>query len=317
MRYDVISLGLLTADLPVKIDAERFDFSREVYFVPSTGIMPGGDATNAAVALTRFGRRVALVSAVGADVYGDALKAALREKGLSIDHIATRAGVPTTFLIALINSAGDRTFLCEKRGACGTLCLRDFDMGLLGEARHLNYGSLYAHPAIDEGDGEIIFRAAKEKGLTTSADAGSDGSLRDIEKALPLLRLVDLFMPSYVEARSLTGLSDPEAMMAFLLNALGDRHIVIKLGGEGCLAHEKGGKKTFRVPALEVPVVDTTGAGDNFAAGAIHMFLSGAPLLDCVRFGSAAAAVSIGFVGATTDHTTLESVGALARSYHQ
>lgn len=315
MKVDVVSLGLLTADMPVKIDAERFDFGREVYYVPSTEIMPGGDATNAAITLARFGRKVALVSAVGADVHGDAVKAALRRRGLATDHIATRADVPTTFLIALVNSVGDRTFLCEKRGACGTLCLDDFDMGLLDEARHMHYGSLYAHPAIDGGDGVVIFRAAKEKGLTTSADAGSDGSRQDIEKVLPFLRLVDLFMPSYVDGQSLTGLNDPEAMMSFLLNALGDRHIVIKLGGEGCLAHEKG-KATFRVPALETPAVDTTGAGDNFAAGVIHLFLDGAPLLDCARFGSAAAAVSIGHVGATTDQTTLESVGAMARRYH-
>ena len=79
---------------------------------------------------------------------------------------------------------------------------------------------------------------------------------------------IDYFLPSYKEARALTGTSDP-AEMARILMAAGVRHIAIKLGGDGCLFRDNDTE--FRVPAYQVPVVDTCGAGDAFVGG----FLTG------------------------------------------
>ena len=123
-----------------------------------------------------------------------------------------------------------------------------------------------------------------------------------LEDIAPALRFVDYIFPNLEEAAMVSGLTDPEEIAKAFLEA-GVGTIVMKLGKEGCLigtVHEKT-VDYIRVPALPaIHVVDTTGAGDTFAAAFLSGLLEGKMPKDCARFANAAAAVTISQFGATT-----------------
>ena len=81
----------------------------------------------------------------------------------------------------------------------------------------------------------------------------------------------------------------------------GIRHVVIKAGEQGLYAADGESGERFMLPALKVPVVDTTGAGDNLVAGFMDGLLKGAGFRECCEAGIRAAAKSIGHLGATRE----------------
>jgi sugar/nucleoside kinase (ribokinase family) len=117
-------------------------------------------------------------------------------------------------------------------------------------------------------------------------------TIRDIADALPYL---DYFMPNLEEAAMLTGLDDPDQMADCLLR-YGIKSVIVKMGREGCLI--KNNNERYLIPAYPADAIDTTGAGDNFAAGFITAVLDGMKLEDCGIFANAAAAASTEAVGA-------------------
>ncbi|MCL1909628.1 MAG: carbohydrate kinase family protein, partial [Kiritimatiellaeota bacterium] len=124
-----------------------------------------------------------------------------------------------------------------------------------------------------------------------------------VESALPWL---DFFMPSEAEAALITGESDPVKMAEFL-RGKGVKTAIVKLGEKGVYA-DGGGTERFHLPAFNVPVVDTTGAGDSFTAGFLAKHTQGASLRECARYASAVAAHCVGAVGATAGIPDAETV---------
>jgi sugar/nucleoside kinase (ribokinase family) len=117
-------------------------------------------------------------------------------------------------------------------------------------------------------------------------------------------------MPGLDEARMISGLKDRREVIRFFLDR-GVRHTVFKMGAEGSSVAWLGADGTIeeiRVPAFDVPVVDSTGCGDAYCAGFIVGLLRGWDLIDCARFGTAAAGLVIQGLGSDAgivdfDHT--------------
>ena len=121
-----------------------------------------------------------------------------------------------------------------------------------------------------------------------------------LEELEPVLPMIDYLFPNETEAAFLTGMSEEEADyegMAERLLAKGIGHVVIKAGEKGCYAASP--EDHFSIPALEVPVVDTTGAGDNLVAGFMDALLRGQSFRECCEAGIRTAADSVQHLGAT------------------
>jgi sugar/nucleoside kinase (ribokinase family) len=118
--------------------------------------------------------------------------------------------------------------------------------------------------------------------------------MRDLAPCLPDL---DYLFMNEDEARMATGAADPAAAARTVLE-LGARAAVIKLGPRGCGIYTAEGE--FLCPAFDVPVKDTTGAGDCFVAGFLAARLKGADLYEAGRFANAVGAFSVQCVGAAT-----------------
>ncbi|MDR1438947.1 MAG: PfkB family carbohydrate kinase, partial [Clostridiales bacterium] len=100
---------------------------------------------------------------------------------------------------------------------------------------------------------------------------------------------------------------------AFLDCGIGN--VIVKTGKSGCFF--KSRKESFAMPAYDVPAVDTTGAGDNFASGFIAALLDGKDHMECCRYGHAVAGVSVQTVGANTGVRSREQVERFISAHGQ
>jgi sugar/nucleoside kinase (ribokinase family) len=174
---------------------------------------------------------------------------------------------------------------------------------------HLHVSSFFFQEGLRPGVPELFARA-RRLGLTTSLDTGFDPSERWDGGLRKALAETDLFFPNEVELEALTGCKDPRSG----LRALGGGRalVVAKLGERGAMTLDGG--SVLEVPAYRVEPVDTTGAGDSFNAGFLHLWLQGAALADCLRLGAACGALSTRALGGTAAQPTLAEAEALVRS---
>lgn len=273
----------------------------------------GGDALNEAVVLSRMGKRVELVTKVGNDEAGRRVFDYIKENHINMDKITVEDGLTTGMNIVLIDDKGERNFLTNPQGSLRKLSAEDVLPHIDEMADIVSFASIFVSPLLDIAVMENLFREIKKKsGRILAADmtkAKCGEKLEDLKKILPY---IDYIFPNHEEITLLTGETDP-LMNARLLVDAGVKCAVIKCGAKGCLIHTK--EETYEIPAYSVEnVVDTTGAGDSFAAGFLYGLSEGYSLYDCGRFACATASCAIECVGAVDG---VKSVDEVTRRYER
>ncbi|MFB3777322.1 MAG: carbohydrate kinase family protein [Bryobacteraceae bacterium] len=263
-------------------------------WVDTIGTSMGGNGANTCYAVARLGVPVRLLSVVGDDNYGDEMLAGLRSAGVDIRYV-TRAWGASATTVALVKSDGDRLFL-HKPGVClyAFPAPVDFSPALIQGISCYHLANPFALPAFRQHAAESL-RRARAAGLMTSLDAAWDSQGRWLQDLGPCLPHVDLLFVNEGEAHMLTGLTDP-LESARMLNKAGARTIVVKLGARGCMVLSDG--EVLSVPAFEIDVLDTTGAGDCFAGGFLAAIQRGLSPREAARMGNAVGALSVRRVGA-------------------
>lgn len=271
-----------------------------------TGSMPmqmtrmsfGGDALNEAVVLSRMGKNIDFISKVGNDEAGLRILDYVKANGIQIDKIKLEEQLVTGINIVLIDDKGERHFLTNPQGSLRKLSLEDI-MPYVDEMTDIvSFASIFVSPVLDIAAMEELFRKIKEKpGRILAADmtkAKNGETLDDLKKILPY---IDYIFPNSDEITLLTGETDPLKNAELLVDA-GVSCAVVKCGANGCLIHTK--QETYEVTAYSnVKVLDTTGAGDCFAAGFLYALSERKSLPECGRFACATASCTIECVGAT------------------
>lgn len=243
-----------------------------------------------AVGVSKLGHQVTFVSQVGRDSFGDFCIQALKQNGLSTKNVA-RTKEKTGLTIAL-SSTRDRA-LVTFPGAISTLTADRVSRSLVKQHRHLHLTSYFLQRGLQPSFPEL-FRQAREHGLTTSFDPGTDpkGAWKKLDA---VLEQTDILFVNQQEALRITG--KPTAGAA--LKTLG-RLVpcaVVKLGHRGAIAIK--GNQFFSHSGFKVKAQDTTGAGDSFDAGFVSTYLREAPILECLRIGNACGALSALQLGGT------------------
>lgn len=296
-QYDIVTIGLMAYDMILRTVDETI-FTRDATLLNGLGVSSGGGAMTQAVIASRLGCKTALVSKVGTDTFSHYLLEVLAEAGVDSTYIKISPTDTMMVTIALVRSDGTRNFLTWEGSSNRTFCLDDFDLSIVKKAKIVSYGSFYFLQGLDCGGAAEIFKEAKSGGAITIADAASDAFHQGQNIVLHNLPLIDYFIPSYEEARYLTGEADYRRMADKLL-AKGCGNIIIKLGKEGCFAANQ--KESRLIPACHtIPVCDSTGAGDNFVGGFMTGLLDGKDIFSAARYGNTVASVSIGAMGAVT-----------------
>lgn len=256
-------------------------------------VQPGGSAANTAAWMAASGHSATFVGCVGDDGFGrdvrDVLAAAGVDPRLSVSTVR-----PTGTCVVIVDDQHERTMFPDK-GANDELDAGSVvALGLVpGDHVHLS-GYVLLNPRACLS-GLRILQHARAAGATTSLDPASAGPLRQQREAfLEALPLVDIVIANEDEAAVLTGAEN--ALDAVVLLADMVPTAVVKRGSLGAVARDASDSVTQ--PALPAVVVDTTGAGDAFAAGFLGARLSGGALAAAVRAGQELAAEAVGRVGA-------------------
>lgn len=287
MTGRVLVVGDLVTDVVAVTAAEPEPGTDTPARISITG---GGGGANTAAWLAFVGRPVTLVTAVGEDAAGTQRVAELRAAGV---RCALTRDATATGTVVVIAHNGERTMCCD-RGANAALRPDDVDLALREavDAAHLHLSGYPLFDAVSRPAGRHAMAAARRAGLTVSVDAASAAPLRAVggERFLDWVRGVDLLFANRDEAAAL--LADPTGSPEDLALELA-RHAgiaVIKLAEQGALWACR--REVLRVPAVPARVVDVTGAGDAFAAGAVDAWLAGRRpddiLAAATRLGAAA-----------------------------
>ncbi|MDC7287569.1 carbohydrate kinase family protein [Blautia schinkii] len=290
---DVICIGFAAQDI-VMLGIPQDALLRDSVTARKTEITSGGDANNQAVVLGRLGSRTALLVKLGADAMSDSIYSELEKEPVNLSFVQRSAEVQNLLAICVCRDDGQRSFLLDP-GKNYHWSQEEIADSILDRTKAISLGSLFHLGKLDTGDGEILFRRAKERGILTFADMTADIGQIGPDTVKGIYPYTDFLMPSLTEAVYITGEREPERIARFFLKS-GVQNVVIKLGDKGC--YFKNLKEEFYMDAFSVPVVDTTGCGDNFVAGFIHQVLKGASMRTAVRFGCAVGAVNASQAGA-------------------
>jgi ribokinase len=289
----VVVVGDLATDIVIWTDGPPNVGSDRPAKITFSG---GGAAANTAVWLARVGVAVTLVARVGDDAAGRGrvaeLIAAGVESAVTVDPL-----VPTASIAVLVSGDGERTMFPD-RGAADRLEAADV-AAVVGRSdiRHLH---LSGYALLDEGSrkaGLAALETARRTGVTISVDAASAAPLAAVgpDRFLSWVSGIDLLLANAGEAAVLTGVSDPSGAAAALTGSV--RTAVVKDGAGGAWWRGADGAAWVAAePARRV--VDTTGAGDAFAAGLLAAWLKGAGPAGSLAAGARAGTFAVGLPGA-------------------
>lgn len=297
MQYDAIIIGASIIDIPAgPVDASLFAIGSVP--VERLVMQVGGDAINEATVLAHKGAKVKLISKISDDLGGEFILRHCREYQIDSSDFIIDPAIDTSINVVLVEPSGERSFITSNRGGMRQLKPQDIPFQVFRQARLLCFASIFVFPFFKTADLLLLFQAAKKQGLILCADMTKCKNRETIADLAAALCYLDYIFPNYEEAKMLTQKEDIDEIADAFLNC-GVKHVVIKLGTAGCLI--KTVSQRYLVPACpDIACLDTTGAGDNFAAGFIDGILHGCSLVECGRRAHQTAAKSIQHMGATT-----------------
>lgn len=315
--FDVTAIGELLIDF-AWLHSDSLGY-------PTMAAHPGGAPANFLATLQKLGKRTALISKVGDDVFGKMLIDTMKHMGTETSGIKTSSDVFTTLTFVTFDSSGNRDFFFSRKpGADTQLSSKDLDLGLLESCRVLHFGSLSltADPA-KSATYEAI-RYAKKNNKLISYDPNFRKSLWDNldiakEQILWGLSQSDIVKISDEECKFLFGNISFELAAQKILKEYGVKLVYITLGKNGCVAAtNRVFVNTSGFPELNT--IDTTGAGDIFAGAAMCRVLSlekdiedlsSEDLLEIIRFACACASLSTTRPGGISSIPNEEEITAL------
>ncbi len=265
----------------------------------------GGSAANTMSGLAQLGVESGFLSKIGNDEMGEFFKKQMTDT--HVKPLLLTSDTPSGRVSAMVTPDGERTF-ATCLGASIELCPDDIQPELF-DGWDILYveGYLVANPNMLRK----AISTAKAQGMTIAIDLASYNVVEESRDFLLELvnNYVDIVFANEQEAKALTGLN-PEAALHYIAERCDIA--VVKIGAKG--AYIQRGTETVTIPPLKADVVDTTGAGDMWAAGFLAGFVKGEPLQKCGIMGAIVAKNIIEVVGAKMNDARWENIHATIAS---
>ena len=312
-RYDVIAIGNAIVDVMAPcsdelieeldmvrggmmlVDSER---AEELYDAmgPAREIS-GGSAANTLAGLSALGAQCAFVGQVADDQLGEVFTHDIRAVGIDFDTPARPGEPPTARCLIFVTPDGQRT-MNTFLGASQFLPAAALNEEAIGGASVLYLEGYLWDPEEPRAAMRRAIEAARAAGrkvaFTLSEVFVIERHGNDF-RALIDDGLIDILFANHLELAALTGLPDFHDGIAMLKDKV--PVLVVTRSAEGAVAVSNGEHAEVAAEPIE-EVVDTTGAGDLFAAGFLYGHVRGEPLQTCLRMGAIAAAEVISHYGA-------------------
>lgn len=264
----------------------------------------GGGGSNAAVALSRFGLRTALVSRVGEDASGEVIAQRLRKEGVSLDLLQIEPRGTTSTSVVLTAPSGEHTIVMY-RGHNDEVIGEDFAWEALAQTSWLYLADVAAR----QKDPSLSVAAfASSHQLKLVFVPGQHQIKRGFKGIASVVRQAEVFILNAYEAQTILGEKvkvavEGDPMLSSLdkmlekFHRLGAKNVIITADIHGVRAFD--GKEFFFQEAPQVTkVVNTTGAGDAFAAGLVAGLVRGLSFREALALGSENAGAVLWEMGA-------------------
>jgi sugar/nucleoside kinase (ribokinase family) len=311
MAYDVFGVGNSLVDIQARVDdrfLELVDFPKGLMTLVdepaqqrvleqldgrSTSRCAGGSAANTVMGVVDFGGKAAYAGKVGRDQLGEFFLSDMRERGVRIEVPPTDGQTGTC--VVLITEDAQRTMLTNL-GVSATLGPDDIDEAQIRKAKYV-----YVEGYLFTGEGPRaaalkameIATANRVKVAFTVSDPFLIGLFRDRFWQL-IEEHVDLLFCNLEEARSLAGKEDP-IECASLIHKHAE-NVALTLGKNGSMLMHKG--EVIPIEGVPTQAIDTTGAGDMYAAGVLYGITNGLTWAQSGHLASHAAARIVSQLGA-------------------
>ncbi|MGB1952916.1 MAG: ribokinase [Candidatus Puniceispirillum sp.] len=286
----IVILGIFVADTAYR--AERIPRLGETILGESFNLSPGGKGSNQAVAAAKAGANAHMITRLGKDTFADMALDIWQKAGVTpaiTQHDNSYTGAACIFVEA---ESGNNAIIVTP-GVAGQIDNSDIDRN----AELIADADIFI-TQLEQPLGAAMhgLELARKNGVRTLLNPAPAAELPD-----GMLALCDYVTPNETEAEGLTGIkvtsveSATEAAKA--LRAAGAGAAIITLGENGALYHDA--ETTIHVPAMPSgKVVETTGAGDSFNGSFAAAIAEGVTAVDAVKFGCAAAGISVTRAGA-------------------
>jgi 2-dehydro-3-deoxygluconokinase len=281
----------------------------------------GGDTSNAAIAAARAGARVAYLSRLGNDRWGERLMDLWQRENVDTRAVLRDAQAPTGMYFVSHDAQGHHFSYARAGSAASRMQATDLAhwQNAIASSHWLHLSGISL--AISASACDTAFAAmqcAQSSGTRVALDSNLRLSLWPLPRAQACIRhavrLCDVFLPSLEDMTALTGLTQAQDIVDWS-HAQGAAQVVLKLGADGALASD--GTQRRSVPGYAVHARDATGAGDCFAGNLLAQLSSGRNLWDATAYANAAAALSVQGIGAVSPLPRRDAVlGLLQKGAH-
>jgi ribokinase len=304
---EILVLGDINVDIIARV--KSFPEPGEECLAACLELHCGGVGANYALALRQWKISPRLVACIGRDDFAAFLLRTLVNYRVDVSNVQRTSGAVTGLLYINVTPNGQRTFF-GSRGANRFLSMPG-TCRILNRARALSMmGYSFLDPG-PEATAKQLLKAVHAHGGWASLDIGMAPSQQIPSKILQIVKQVDLLFASSDEATVLTGIHDPRKSF-HQLEKMGARYVVMKLGKRGCLIRQEG--ELCHVPSFAVRTIDTTGAGDAFAAAFLQASLRGWTRAEAALSANAAGAAAVAMAGAGENMPTLRQIAHIVRT---
>ena len=294
---DIIVIGDVNVDVNLTIPA--YPTPGHEAIATSVQMHTGGSAVNTAIALAKMDMDVGFIGRVGTDVLAGRVLEDLNNAGVDCSHIQVDPKVSTGLIFIAVTVDGERTMF-GARGANAFTSVTAIDPDYFAHCRwiHLSGYSFLSYPQY-----ETILTAlelAKNSPYTrVSLDIGTEPAIQARPRIMEMLPKLDVIFPNETELTLLGEGRSMDDSLNYLLDGRANA-IATKCGHKGSVLAI--GNKRINLPAFNINVKDTTGAGDTFNAGVVLGRLVGLSWEASVALGNALGGLA----------TSQEGAGALS-----
>ena len=280
LPVDVVGLGTCNVDFITKVP--RLVGPDDEVDVEKLILSVGGSASNFTVGISRLGINTGIIARIGKDYFGQLCTKKLQNEGVDTQRLLS-IDSPTGMVFIAVDPPGERSMYAHM-GANAEFQLLKEDIKYIKKSKILHITGMYK---------EVVEEASKHANFL-SLNPGTLLSAYGIKELHKTIERADILFLNEKEAKILTGKDLNKG--AQLLLDIGVDIVVVTRGKNGANLYTKD--KMVHSPVKETFALDTTGAGDTFAAGFIAAYTKEKKLQECLDFANRVASSCVEKFGA-------------------